>query len=309
MSPTSLDEKENSPFKANPKKGGKAGTSGEDDIDDLFAERTEKTDLLAGTAYWQSEAWIEVEEDDDNTTVLVEQDDRPQAILREIGYGYVIVASSDYVFCNLAAMKRSANRQLAWRLLEKGEPAGPVYFDETLNSSGAPTVFGILFNSRLRPFTLQLLLATILFGWWGSRRFGPIEEHEDATRRNIREHATALGQMHYQVKAGAHAVKQSFDLFKADMRLTTTEPTRHAAILASRSGRSASEVDDLLNRVSFPANFHGRLPNGEAADLLKSIALLRARIERRTQEEKKKRSAKSKRPANTTKATPQESST
>jgi hypothetical protein len=209
----------------------------------------------------------------------VEQDDKTQAIVREIGNGYLVVTSSDYVFCNLAVIDKM-HRQLAWRLFEQGAPAGPIYFDETLNAAGAPKVFGILFNSRLRPFTLQLLLVTVLFGWWGSRRFGPVEEHEDSTRRDIREHAIALGQMHYRIKAGPHALKQYYDRFKGDMRLTTTQTEAHAAVLANRSGLQESEVADLLNRVNFAMNFHGQLPNSEAAGLMKSLAELRAKISR-----------------------------
>lgn len=265
----------------------------EDDIASLFEERVATTELIPGTTYWRSDAWIEATDDRD-TTILVTQDGRAQAIVRTIGYGQIVVTSSDYVFCNLASMK-SSHRKLAWRLFEQGQTDGPVYFEESLNASGAPAVFGILFNSRLRPFTLQLLLATVLFGWWGSRRFGPVVEHDDATRRNIREHATALGQMHYRIKAGPHAVKQYFDLFKSDMRLTTTNPAQHAAILATRSGQSETEMESLLNRVIFAMEYHGRLPNAEAAGLLRSLATVRARINRRAQEEKNKRLPKSKR--------------
>jgi len=270
-------EEEDEALTAPPAKKKKKKAKDDEEEFSFFQERKAKTELIDGVARWRSNAWIE--SPDSGTTVLIEQDEKAQAIAREIGNGVVVVTSSDYVFCNRALMD-AQHRQLAWRLFEHGAPAGPIYFDETLNAAGSPKVFGILFNTQLRPFTLQLLLVTVLFGWWGSRRFGPIEEHEDSTRRNIREHATALGQMHYRVKAGPHALKQYYDRFKGDMRLTTTRPEAHAAVLASRSGMRESKVADLLNRVNFAMNYHGQLPNTEAANLMKSLVELRAKVEK-----------------------------
>jgi hypothetical protein len=93
--------------------------------------------------------------------------------------------------------------------------------------------------------------------------------------------------MHYRIKAGPHALKQYYDRFKGDMRLTTTQTEAHAAVLANRSGLQESEVADLLNRVNFAMNFHGQLPNSEAAGLMKSLAELRAKISRAAHADKR----------------------
>ncbi|MDB4614373.1 DUF4350 domain-containing protein [bacterium] len=258
-------------------------SSDDDDTDD---ERVASGPLVEGAVSWRSRGRI-LPTDGYRSTTLLSCDGEPCVVVRHIGSGKLVVVSSDYVFSNRALLENSRNQQTAWRVLNAEAIDGPVYFDETMNESGTPQTFGLLFNARMRPFTLQLLLATVLFGWWGSRRFGPIARHQDATRRDIREHAVALGQLHYNVKAGGQALKNTYDRFKADMRLTSIAAESHAAVLAARSGMTEDAVADVLNRVSFGMNYHGRLPNSEAAGLIKSIAEIRERIRKRTSDKTK----------------------
>lgn len=258
-----------------------------DDANPFDSARIAETELVTGSTYWSSQSRI-VSGGYGTTPLVTTADDHVGAIVREIGAGYLVVCSSDHVFTNRTLME-SEHRELAWRIFEQGQTTGPVYFDEYMNESGTPRMFGIIFHPRIRPFTLQLLLVTILFGWWGSRRFGPVQEHEDATRRDVREHAAALGQMHYKVKGGQRSVKFAYDRFKSDMRLTTIAEQSHAAVVAARSGLEEHEVADLINRIRFAEDFHGKLPNSEAAGLIIQLAELRNRIRKRTAEQSKKK--------------------
>lgn len=237
------------------------------------------TDLVEGDVTWNSLGYIEIGNPDD-TEVLVSVDDEPQVVRREIGSGFVVVAATDEIFVNQSLVEETSGL-LAFRILEKAVVVGDVSFNESLNRMGTPKVFGILFDPSFRPITLQFVLFTVLFGWWGSRRFGPAEEINVTHRRSISEHAEALGTMHYKVGSGDCALQWYFEYFRKKLRLDSIAMTgqEESAVLARQAGVDESEVVELLNRVN--ENIERRVPSSAtAAALIRSLARLKNRISR-----------------------------
>jgi hypothetical protein len=149
---------------------------------------TDLVDLAGGDVEWRSSGQIRFT--DPKGTIVVSVGGYPQVIWQPVGDGMIIVAASDFIFSNLSVIE-PANAVLAFRILEQGSPAGPIYFDEGLNQAGAPRVVGVLFEGPLRLPTLQLLVVTLLFGWMVSRRFGPLVRKGRSERRSLVEHAEA----------------------------------------------------------------------------------------------------------------------
>ncbi len=105
------------------------------------------SDIVEGAIEWRSQGHIRFT--DPKGTIVVSTGGWPQVIWQPVGDGIIIVAASDFIFSNLSVIDPE-NALLAFRILEQGSPAGPVYFDEGLNQAGAPKVVGVLFEGPFR---------------------------------------------------------------------------------------------------------------------------------------------------------------
>ncbi len=246
------------------------------DFESLFVVLAE-TELVEGEVNWNSRGSIDIENADD-VEVLVTADGKPQVVRREVGSGYIVVSATDEIFSNQSMVEETSGL-LAYRIFEKAVVVGDVSFNESLNRAGGPKVFGILFDPEFRPVTLQLVLFTVLFGWWGSRRFGPAEVINIEHRRSISEHAEALGTMHYKVGSGDRALQWYLEYFRKKLRLDSIATTgqKESSVLARQAGVDESEVIELLNSVN--ENIERRVPtSANAAALIRSLARLKNKI-------------------------------
>ena len=194
-----------------------------------------------------------------------------------LGAGTVVLVATDEIFSN-KSLTEPDRALLAYRIIEQAPPVGSTWVDESLNSSGVPKVLGILFDPAFRPVTLQLILIVVLFGWSGSRRFGPVEPPTAPRRRSIVEHAEALGILYYRAGAGAHAVRAQLDFLKHELRrlFATAFRAENVDALARRAGLEEREVRTLLRDAEVEPNT--RIPNAEASRLLQRLADLSARV-------------------------------
>jgi len=230
---------------------------------------TDLVDLEGGHVDWRS--FGQIRYTDPKGTIVVSSGGYPQVIWQPVGEGIIIVAASDFIFSNLSVIE-PANAVLAFRILEHGTPAGPVYFDEGLNQAGAPKVVGVLLEGPLRLPTIQLLIVTLLFGWMVSRRFGPLVRKGRPERRSLVEHAEALGSLHYKVQTGASLLGSYLEYFGRDLGL------------AYRTGPKGSELQDVRTRgkdaketisKALRASKSRSLDRARVATVIRSLAALR----------------------------------
>jgi len=215
----------------------------------MFAPETiADTDLIEGNVHWRSSGDIEMDADD--WDVLLSAESEPQIVRRRFGRGWFVLVASDDVFNN-GSMVKPERALLAYRIIESAPTDGSTWFDETLNSSGVPKVLGILFDPLFRPVTLQLALIVILFGWLGSRRFGPIKQVTESRRRSIVEHAEAVGILYCRAGAGAHAVACQHEFLKQELRTLygTTFRVDDAAAVARQAQSDENDVQQLFDNI------------------------------------------------------------
>lgn len=260
------------------------GTVAEDDreLRQLFQLRGElaETDLVETEVLWKSNAEIETETED--WDILLTVDEQPQIARREFGMGTFLLIASDEIFTN-GALLDADRAVLAYRILESGGPTfGATWFDETLNASGVPKVFGILFAAEFRPITLQLLLILILFGWLGCRRFGPAEHTQRSRRRSIVEHAEAVGILYFRGAAGAHAVRALREFLRQELRRLCGPGFRvdDPAAVARQAQTVESDVRELFDTVNGVETFDAPLTKSAAVKLLRGLSTLITRIRR-----------------------------
>lgn len=228
-----------------------------------------ETELVEGEVDWRSSGQIRFT--DPNATIVVSAGGFPQVIWQTVGDGVLIVVASDFIFSNLSVVE-PANAVLAFRILEQGSPAGPVYFDEGLNQAGAPKVVGVLLEGPLRLPTLQLLLVTVLFGWMVSRRFGPLVRRGRSERRSLVEHAEALGSLHYKVQTGPSLLGSYLEYFGRDLGIAYRTGPRGRELLDARGrGKDASETISRAVRASKSRS----LDRARVASVIRSLAVLR----------------------------------
>lgn len=210
--------------------------------------------------------------------ILATSGRRIQAVRQQVGNGYIVFVASDYVFRNQSLLHPDRD-DTAFKFLECTYPDddGTVYLDESLNSSGTPRVLGILFAPLFRHLSLQMLIVTVLFGWWGSRRFGPAIIKKVNSRRAIVEHAQALGNMHFKVGAAQHALKSYFEYFRNVAGIQGGRIDKIAGVLAARSGFDKAHVEDLLDQTQ-RAIQDPQIGSSTAAPLIMRLAELRDRI-------------------------------
>jgi hypothetical protein len=195
-------------------------------------------------------------------------------IWQPVGEGIIIVAASDFIFSNLSVIE-PANALLAFRILEQGTPAGPVYFDEGLNQAGAPKVVGVLLEGPLRLPTLQLLIVTLLFGWMVSRRFGPLVRKGRSERRSLVEHAEALGSLHYKVQTGASLLGPYLEYFGRGLGVAyRTGPKGRVLEDVKGPRKDAKDAKDTIARA-IRATKSRNLDRARVAEVIRSLATLR----------------------------------
>jgi hypothetical protein len=228
-----------------------------------------ETDLVEGDIDWRSSGQIRAT--DPKATIVVSAGGYPQVVWQPVGDGIIIVVASDFIFSNLSVVE-PANAVLAFRILEQGSPAGPVYFDEGLNRAGAPKVVGVLLEGPLRLPTLQLLLVTVLFGWMVSRRFGPLVWRGRSERRSLVEHAEALGSLHYKVQTGSILLGSYLEYFGRELGLAYRTGPRGRELMDVRGrGKDASETISRAVRAAKSRT----LDRTRVASVIRSLAALR----------------------------------
>ena len=228
---------------------------------------------------WETTTCVDCQAEDE---VLVRAAGQPQVILHELGAGLLIVASSDYLFTNQALLEPEV-ALLAYRVLERGYGSGAICFDEWLNRSGSPQVFGLLFTPALRPITLQLTLLLVLFGWLGSRRFGAPRPPAERPRRSITEHAEALGNLYYMAGDGHRPLLQYFEHVRSEADVGQAGAADHtvATMLLRLTTASEPEVRDWLREVQQACD-SSTVSVGQAARLIRRWASWRRPISPRT---------------------------
>jgi len=242
-----------------------------------------ETDLAAGKFLWRSSGKLDYDDPFHRVEVLVKVDGDPQVIRRKVGLGTLVVAASDWVFNNRSlADRRFDNGLLAFRLIEAAGPGRRVHFDESLNSLGTAKVVGILLDPELRQFTLQIVLVTLLFVWWGSRRFGPPRLSTAGRRRSIVEHAVALGNLHYKAGSGARLASYYWEYFqreagRSEVRAREQRAGREgwiertAARVARGAGLDANAVARIFQRAE-QSRSRTDMTAGETFRLVRSLA-------------------------------------
>ena len=134
-----------------------------------------------------------------------------------------------------------------------------------------------------------MLLLAILFGWWGSRRFGPAKHPKSTDRRAIVEHAQALGSMHYKVGTASHVLKSYFEYFRSVAQMPTGRIDKVSGVLAARSGIPQPEIQRLLVETQ-AAIQNSSIGPGSAATLIQQLANVRDRMSQFSGEKKETRS-------------------
>jgi hypothetical protein len=226
---------------------------------------------------WQSPAAIAPAEGGGETRKLVEWQGTVQAVARSYGTGEVIVVASDWVFCNESlATGNHDNSVLAVALLQAGRALGTVYLDESLNATGTPKVVGLLLVPPLRSLSVQLMIVLVLFGWWQSRRFGPLLPRTATARHNIVDHTDALGILYYKTGDGRVALQSYLRQLLTELGLTQSKGHEQRVLepIARRLGQSESSLRQLLAQSQRGADA-GRLARKDAATLIRQLATLR----------------------------------
>jgi hypothetical protein len=219
--------------------------------------------------------WTDGKLDGSQGTTLVEYDGTRQAVAVQYGRGKAVVVATPLPFSN-QLLTFGDNSVLAMRLLESAGSPEFVTFDESLNSSGTAKVVGILFDPLLRPVTIQILLVTVLFGWWHNRRFGPLTPSAVSPRQNIVEHTDMVGNLYWKSQDG-HAVLRAYLRQLTQMlRLKTFKGNEDRVLepIARRSGRPVSSLRKDL-QLAFQAVRSKHVERRSAAKLIRRLALIR----------------------------------
>lgn len=230
------------------------------------------TDLLAGgDLLWQTDQEIVDPEGD----VLVTYDGTVQAVARDYGEGRVVIVATDFIFSNLS-LAHGDNGVLAFRLLEEAGDPFWVHFDESLNMTGVPKVVGLLLDPLFRPLTVQLLLLLTVFGWWGSRRFGPLLPRAVRARHNIVDHTDTMGTLYWKSGDGAGVLRLYYRQFISELRLRHHKGREERVLepIARRMGLEVRDVRKTLREATKTA----RDPSADrraAADHIRRLAVIR----------------------------------
>lgn len=231
-----------------------------------------RTSLVSGqtTAWWSDGHLLAPGKE-----ALLTYSDQTQVVAFNWGQGRIVASASALVFSN-QLLTYGDNPVLAYRLLEQAGDVWGVTFDESLNKSGTPKTVALLFDDELRPMTLQLILLLVLYGWWNTRRFGPLIPAKVSARHDIVEHADALGAAYWRVGDGSAVLRRYLTALKAALpkHAAATERTAGLALAAQRMGRIVTEVAADLATAEAAAALP-RLRRREAAKHIRRLAPLR----------------------------------
>jgi uncharacterized protein DUF4350 len=225
---------------------------------------------------WESGAWIDGGQP--GAWVPIRSGSRPVAVFQKVGQGLLVAVASDELFENAWIVNRERGL-VAIRLLEKARrSAGAVFMDESLTASGPPRVFGLLLSPFVRPVTLQVLAVFLLFGWSGSRGFGALVGAERPPRRQITEHARALGRLHQLTATGGTLVAAYLEYVRHEVKMgrRAAGNVDPAELLSRRARVEIQGVRALLGRASRAAR-ESSLRGDEAAAAIRSLAEIRTR--------------------------------
>jgi len=264
------------------------GNEGEIDMGNTNVE----TSLCEGKFRWQSGGKLTFDHamDRDEPEVLLKKDGKPQVIRSRFGAGTVIVAASDWIFSNLPILDRNFDHgRLAYRIFEASDATPSVCFEEHLNSTGTAKVFGILLDPQFRRISLQALLCTLLFGWLGSRRFGPPKTAGQPARRSIVEHAVALGNLHFKARTGPQIVANYLEYFRRAAGLhhaadigwasgTDIRTARAVELLARWTKLEGKNIASILDRAE-RAGKSRHLASAEATRVIRTLAMMKKKLE------------------------------
>ena len=233
-----------------------------------------QTWLPEGRFYWESFGEIV----DPSTETLISYGGSPQAAVRPHGRGRVVAIASDFIFSN-PSLAWDDNARLAYALLHApaigGEPTR-IVFDESLNVSGLPRIVALLFDPVFRPATVQILALLLLFGWWESRRFGPLLPGSLAARHNIVDHTDTVGLHAWKARDGGTVLAGYLNQLTTELRLHRFpgQEDRVLAPVAMRLGKDVSVIQRLLDRAGKAAQLK-RLDRRAAAAFIRRLAIIR----------------------------------
>ncbi len=278
---SSLNEKAEAEDSAQESDEASKENAAEETFDDFMARlrrrgASAKTELVAEPVNWIGAGHLTIASN--SAEVLLTVNDEPCVARVRYGNGAIVVCSSDEIFSN-AAMLDPNRALLAYRIVERAGLQAPILFDESLNISGVPKVFGSLFAPAIRPITLQLFLILVLFGWAGSRRFGPVAPSIDKPRRSIVEHAEALGSLYYRAAAGAVVLSRWLEHLRWELRLGSKDKfrARDIEMLARWSKTPLPQLRALMKSAA--QEIRSPTPsNSNIARLIQKLAEVRARI-------------------------------
>jgi hypothetical protein len=200
-----------------------------------------------------------------------------QAVRFPIGAGSIIVVATDSVFSNEAmAHGDHSSAALAWRLVESGGPQRQIILDESLNQTGVPKAVGLLLHPPLRPVTVQILLALVLYAWWRNRRFGPLLPEAIRSRQNIVDHTDAAGQLAFRSKDGSIPLRSYLRQLVLELRLKSYRKQEDRVLepIALRMGATTKEVKQTLIDAKRGSRTP-RLDRRQAGELIRKLALIR----------------------------------
>jgi hypothetical protein len=241
----------------------------EPEIDDSLEPQTKlvASDELA----WWTDGRIEVPQG----TPLVHYHETLQAVRVRYGTGAAVLIAGPLPFSN-QALTFGDNSVLAIRLLEAARVPEFVVFDESLNSSGTAKTIGILFDPLIRPVTIQILILTMLFGWWQSRRFGPRIPVAVSARQNIVEHTDMVGNWYWKSQDGKAALTAYLRQLSSTLRLRTFRGQEDRVLqpIARRSGRPVAELRQEIQQAYQVARSK-RVERRQAARQIRQLAVIR----------------------------------
>lgn len=228
---------------------------------------------LKGSFSWQSRAELLAPE----ATHTVVVDGSVQTVTQTVGSGIAIFVATDRPFDN-RALTWPDNAVLAFRLLEASGYRSEAIFDESLNASGTPKVVAILLDQPLRPLTLHLFVILAAFGWWSSRRFGPLLPPSVGARSDIVAHADAVGMLQYKARDGRTALRYYLHQLRTELRLRKLSGTREERILdpiARRLNRPTSEIRNAFKQAAVALK-SDKLDRATAAKQIRRLAKIRS---------------------------------